>query len=59
MEHAELAAVHVSLTLYRSPYDREKKETSILRAKTIYKWDGATYVSAGRIERAETRVIGR
>jgi hypothetical protein len=34
MEHAELAAVHVSLTLYGSPYDRKKEETSILRAKT-------------------------
>ena len=40
-------------------YDREKEEAPILRVKLIYKWDGATYVYAGRTVRPEQRVSGR
>jgi hypothetical protein len=44
---------------YSEDYDGEKDQPSILRAKLIYKWDGATYAYAGRTLRPEPRVSGR
>jgi hypothetical protein len=36
-----------------------RQEPPILRVKVIYKWDGVTYVNAGRTERPESHVSGR
>jgi len=44
---------------YLQDYGPEKAEAPILRVKVIYKWDGATYVNAGRTEWPEPRVSGR
>lgn len=41
---------------YSQDYDPGKEEAPVLRVKVIYKWDGATYVSAGRTVRPEPHV---
>jgi hypothetical protein len=43
---------------YSEDYDREKEEAPVLRVELIYKWDGTTYVYAGRQLAFKSRWIG-
>lgn len=46
----------VSYREYSQDYDPGKEQAPVLRVKVIYKWDGVTYVNAGRTVRPEPRV---